>query len=192
MAATDRIDGRTIGIGAALGAAAYVLGYLVTYLTQRRAVEEQLEGFNVVAELLGGDPIPAWKGVGWLFYNAHFVDTELPGFGGTQTRNFVANADGGSLSLLFLVPPLLLLGAGVVAATLSRAATAADGATVGALAVVGYLPLAIVGVFACGYAVGDGTIAPDAITAVLLAGAVYPSVLGGLGGAIGAAVGRSS
>ncbi|MFC6730515.1 transporter, partial [Natronoarchaeum mannanilyticum] len=127
MATTERIDRRTIGLGAALGAAAYVLGYLVTYVTQRGSVEERFEGFNFVADLLGGDPIPAWKGVGWLFYNAHFVDTEIPGFGGTQTRNFVANADGGSLALLFLVPPLLLLGAGVVAATLSRAATAADG-----------------------------------------------------------------
>jgi len=191
MATTERIDRRTIGIGAALGAAAYVLGYLVTYVTQRGSVEERLGGFNFVAELLGGDPIPAWKGVGWLFYNAHFVDTAIPGFGGTRTQNFVANADGGSLALLFLLPPLVLLGAGVASAALSRAASAADGATVGALAVVGYLPLAIVGVLAFGYAVGDGTIAPDAITAVLLAGAVYPAVLGGLGGAIGAAVGRS-
>jgi len=192
MASTDRLDRRTIGLGGALGAAAYVLGYLVTYVTQRGSVEERLKGFNFVTELFGGDPIPAWKGVGWLFYNAHFVDTSVPGFGGTRTQNFVANADGGSLALLFLVPPLVLLGAGVAAAALSRAASAADGATVGALAVVGYLPLAIVGVVAFGYAVGDGTIAPDAITAVLLAGAVYPTVLGGLGGAIGAVVSRSN
>jgi len=189
---TDRIDGRTIGLGATTGVAAYVLGYLVTFVTQRGAVEERLEGFNAVADLFGVDPIPAWKAVGWLFYNAHFVDTELPGFGGTQTRNFVTSADGGSIALLFLVPALLLLGAGVAAATLARAATAADGATVGALVTAGYLPLAIVGVVAFGYAVGEGTIAPDAITAVLLAGAVYPAVLGGLGGALGAAVSQSN
>lgn len=41
------------------------------------------------------------------------------------------------------------------------------------------------GAYLLGYAVGDGSIAPDAVTAVLLAGAVYPVVFGGIGGVLG-------
>ncbi|SNZ03199.1 hypothetical protein SAMN06269185_0215 [Natronoarchaeum philippinense] len=190
MSYTDRTDGRTIGIGALTGVAAYLGGYLVTYVSMRSSVEERLSGFNAVAELFGGDPIPAWKAVGWLFYNSHFVETTIPTFGGTQTQNFVANADGGSMALLFLVPPLLLLGAGVAAAAFSGARSAADGARTGAGVVAGYLPLAVLGILVFGYAVGEGQIGPDAITAVLLAGVVYPLAFGSVGGALGAAVGR--
>ena len=189
MSATQRVDRRTIGLGTVLGVVTYALGYLVTYLTQRGTVEERLRGFNFVAELFGGDPIPAWKAVGWLFFNAHFVETELPGFGGTRTENFVASVGDGSLTWLYLVPPLILLAAGVVLAVLSRAGTPADGVVLGALVVVGYLPLAVAGAFVFGFGGTDWTIAPDVVTAVLLAGIVYPTVFGAVGGAIGGLVG---
>lgn len=185
MALTDRIDGRTALTGAASGAGAYVLGYLLVYLTQRGSVEERLSAFNVVTDLLGGDPIPPWQAVGWLYYNAHFVATRLPGIGGPTTRNFIANADDGALTLLYLVPPLLLLGAGYAVATLSDADAPDVGGVAGALAVAGYLPLAVLGIVLFSYGTGDGSIAPDAITAVLLAGVVYPVVFGALGGALG-------
>ncbi len=182
MSSRSGIDRTTVGVGAGLGAAAYVLGYLLTYLTQRGSVDERLETFNFLAELFGGDPIPSWQGVGWLFYNAHFVDTEVPAFGGTRVENFIAAGDG--LSLLYLVPPLALLAAGAVAASVARAERPDVGATAGALVAVGYLPLAVVGAVAFGYAVGEGTIRPDPVTAVLLAGVVYPVVLGAIGGAL--------
>ena len=189
MALTDRIDARSVGSGAGIGAIAYVLGYLFVYVTQRNDVEEQLSAFNFITDLFGSDPIPAWQAVGWLFYNAHFVDTEIPGFGGARVRNFIAASDDGSLTLLYLVPPLLLLAAGFAAAFLANVDDPAVGVPVGASVTLAYLPLAIAGVFVFAYTIGDGSIAPDLVTAVLLAGVVYPAVFGSAGGAIAGVVG---
>jgi hypothetical protein len=183
MSLTERVDRRTAGLGAAAGAGAYLLGYLVVYLTQSGSVEERLRGINFVAELLGGDPIPAWKAVGWLFYNAHFVETTVPSLAGTRTVNFLAEA--GSPDWLYLLAPLLLVAAGFAIAYLSDARAPGPSGVVGVLAVVGYLPLAALGIALFGYGVGDGSIAPDAVTAVLLAGAVYPILFGAIGGVLG-------
>lgn len=185
MSVPDRTsDTSGIIAGAGAGAAAYILGYLFTYVTQNGAVEEQLAGFNALADLFGGDPIPTWQAVGWLFYNGHFVDTRVPSLiGGAQMTNFISQADGGTLSMLFAVPPVLLILAGVVAGRVAGATELAGGAKFGALVVVGYLPLAILGAFLFRFSVGDGTVAPDLVTAVLLAGAVYPAAFGAIGGA---------
>jgi len=47
----------------------------------------------------------------------------------------------------------------------------------------GYLPLAAIGAFLFRHAVREATIAPDLVTALLLAGAVYPAASGAVGGA---------
>ncbi|GAB3418743.1 hypothetical protein GCM10027435_19240 [Haloparvum alkalitolerans] len=181
---SDRVP---LAAGAAAGAAAYLLGYLVTYVWQSGSVEERLQGVNFLADLFGSDPIPVWKAVGWLFYNAHFVRTRFEGgLGGPRSENFIAAAEGGSLALLYLVPVVLLVGAGLAVVALDGADEPADGALAGAAAVVGYLPLAVVGAFLFSY---DGSIAPDAVTAVLLAGVVYPLALGAVGGGVAVVAG---
>ncbi|TKX84156.1 transporter [Halorubrum sp. SS5] len=168
--------------GAVAGAAAYLLGYLSVYLTQSGRIEEGLSGLNFLAELFGNDPISAWQVSGWMFYNAHFVETVFPAlFGGTQSRNLLMEAEGAGF--LFVVPPLLLLVGGLVAGRVAEADSPLAGARSGALVAAGYLPLALVGAFLFRYAVGDGGVAPDIVTAVLLAGAVYPAAFGALGGA---------
>ena len=168
--------------GAVAGAAAYLVGYLSVYLTQSGRIEEGLSGLNFLAELFGGDPISAWQVSGWLFYNAHFVETVSPAvFGGTSSRNLLMQAEGAGY--LLLVPPVLLLAAGLVAGRVAGAESPLDGARSGAFVLAGYLPLALVGAFLFRYAVGDGSVAPDLVTAVLLAGAVYPAVFGAIGGA---------
>lgn len=185
MSVTDRSNptGEAIG-GAAGGAVAYVLGYLVVYVTRGDRIEEQLRGFNFFADLFGGDPIPTWQAVGWVFYNSHFVDTQIPALiGGAQSTNLISQADGGSLSFLYVVPPLLLIVAGLVAGRAANATEPGDGARAGAFVLAGYLPLAVIGAFLFRYSAGDGTVAPDIVTAVLLAGAVYPAVFGAIGGA---------
>jgi hypothetical protein len=176
--------GRSAAFGAVGGAAAYVLGYLVTYVTQSGRVEEGLSGINFFADLFGGDTISVWRGVGWVFYNAHFVDVEVPALiGAARSVNFIAESDGG-FTYLYLVPPLLLLVSGVAIARAAGAATPVDGARSGVLAVAGYLPLAVIGAFLFRYALGDGeSVAPTLVTAVLLAGLVYPALFGAVGGA---------
>ncbi|WP_049980515.1 hypothetical protein [Halolamina rubra] len=181
---TDRLP---LGAGAGTGIAAYLVGYLLTYVWQSGSVEERLAGYNFVTELFGGEPIAVWQGVGWLFYNAHFVDTQFDAFGGTQSQNFIAGSEGGSLALLYLVPVVLLLAAGLLTARVGDADEPAAGATAGAAVAIGYFPLALIGRFLFSY---QGSAAPDIVTAILLAGLVYPLVLGAVGGAIGGVVGE--
>ncbi|MFB6080252.1 MAG: transporter, partial [Haloferacaceae archaeon] len=161
-----------------------LLGYLVTYVTQQGVVEQRLRGFNAIAQLFGADPIPVWKAIGWLFYNAHLVETRIPGFGGPRTVNFIADAQAGSVPVLYLLPPVVLLGAGAVVALIAGMDAPGVGAGAGALVALGYLPLALVGALVVGYHVGDGQVAPDLVTAVALAGVLYPAVFGGGGGAL--------
>ncbi|UIP01140.1 transporter [Halobaculum sp. CBA1158] len=172
--------------GAAAGVGAYLLGYLATYVTQAGAVRDRLSGLNFLAELFGGEGIAAWQGVGWYFYNAHFVATVSPSFGGgTRSTNFLATAEA-NLAYLYVVPPVALLAAGVAVAALRGADDPADGAVAALGVVPAYFLLAVVGAFAFAYGAGDaGSVHPEYVTAALLAGVVYPAVFGGIGGAIG-------
>lgn len=173
------------GIGG--GIIAYFLGYVITYVSHGSTVEEQLRAFNFLADLFGGDPVPSWQGVGWLFYNAHFVRTRIPGLGGPRSENFIAAGDDGTLTLLYLVPVVALFAAGFAVVTLGsddEADELATGAVDGAAVVAGYLPLAVLGLFVFAYSIGDGSIEPDPIASVFLAGIIYPVVFGGLGGAV--------
>ena len=185
MSTNSVADRLPLGAGAAAGIGAYLLGYLITYVWQSGAIEERLQGFNFVATLFGGEPIPPWQAVGWLFYNAHFVDTRIEVMG-TQSQNFIAASDGGAIVLLYLVPVVLLLAAGVLLARVADADDPTTGAAAGASVAVGYAPLGIAGAFLFSY---DGSIAPTLVTAILLAGLAYPLVLGAVGGAVGSAIG---
>ncbi|WP_435065572.1 transporter [Halobaculum sp. EA56] len=172
--------------GAAAGAGAYLLGYLITYVTQSGAVRDRLSGVNFLASLFGGDPVAAWQAVGWYFYNAHFVATLSPSLGGTRATNFLSASDA-NLAYLYLVPPAALLLAGAAAAALHGADAPTDGAVAALGVVPAYFLLAVVGAFAFAYGVGDaGSVHPDYVTAALLAGVLYPAVFGAAGGAVGA------
>lgn len=190
MSETSLLDKLPIATGAGVGAGAYLLGYLLIYLATSGSMEERLTGFNFLAELFGGQTVAVWQGVGWLFYNAHFVATRSTGgLGGTRSINFIAESDEPGAVLLYLVPIVLLVVAGLLVARWDGAQETADAATAGVTVVFGYLPLAILGRFLFQY---DGSVAPDIVTAVLLAGAVYPLVFGALGGAIWAALQTST
>ncbi|GAB7012859.1 transporter [Halolamina salina] len=186
MSTDSAIDKLPVGAGAAAGIGAYLLGYLLTYVWQSGSIEERLSAYNFIAELFGGEPIAVWQGIGWLFYNAHFVATRIDGFGGTQSQNFIAGSDGGAITLLYAVPIVLLLAAGLLTARLADADEPGDGAIAGAAVAVGYFPLALIGRFLFSY---QGSAAPDLITAVLLAGLVYPLLFGAVGGVLGSAFG---
>jgi len=171
--------------GTVAGAVAYVAGYLVTYLWQSGSVEESLQAYNTVVELLGGDPIPSWQAVGWLYYNAHNVAFTTPALGsGRVSQNLVA--DGNAPMLLYLVPAVALLLAGFVVARAGDAGDAESGARAGVTVTLGYAVLAVIGLFVFRYSVGDSSIHVDYALGVLLAGVAYPAVFGGLGGVLGA------
>lgn len=169
--------------GAVAGAATWLLGYLLAYVWKASEVSEALGGIGFVSQLLGGESVPVWKGVGWLFLNAHFVDTQIPTVtGGTRMLNFVTADDSGALALV-VVPPLVLFIVGLAVAY-GRPASPLERATAGATVALGYLPLSVGAAVLTAHAVGDtdAAIAPDLVTAVLLAGLLYPLVFGALGG----------
>ncbi|WP_225334885.1 hypothetical protein [Halomicrobium urmianum] len=179
---------RSYAVGAVAGALAFVLAYVLVYALTISAVRDSL--FTGVAEAFG-DEDAAWKVVGWLFFNAQFVTTtitvDLPLVGGTDAVNFIAESD--SLSpVLYLLPPGLLTVAGLATARLEGAADVGRALRIGPSVALGYLPLAVLGALLFAVTVGENSGgSPTLVTAVGLAGVVYPLVFGTLGAAIGAA-----
>ncbi|WP_168219930.1 transporter [Salarchaeum sp. JOR-1] len=177
-------------VSAAIGAAAYVLNYVLVY------------AFMLVDGVESGGEIPRWKVAGWVFYNAHNVDVEAAVGGRTASGNYLESAAAGGLTdaisaltsivpklVYYVVPAVVLVLAGVLAARRVRAdLSGLEAAGVGAGIVGGYLVLAVVGVFAFEYSVSalgtSASLAPKLSAAVLLAGLVYPVVLGAVGGVL--------
>jgi hypothetical protein len=175
---------RSLATGAVAGILSYLAGYLVVFAWKGPDVETQLQDINVVVSFLGGQEISKTQAVGWLFYNAHFVRTRLSG--GTNSVNFLTEVDGGEL--LYLLPVLLLVLAGLVVVLVSDIRDPVEGAVSGTLVAVGYFPLALIGAFFFRYDVGDSAIQPELVTAIGLAGLLYPLLAGAVGGALGGAV----
>ena len=172
---------RAVGGGLAGGMAAWVVGYLVVYLLNASEIENSLG--SGVLEALTNENV-TWKLVGWIFYNAHNVAVKIPGFFGQSAQNFVAGSEEAALTALFVLPPVLLLAAGVVVAW-NTAADPTSAARNGAAVVLGYLPLSVIGAVLFAVSVGDATAGPNLLTAVLLAGLVYPLLFGAVGGLVG-------
>lgn len=166
--------------GALGGAGAYLLGYLLTYLWKAQEYRDAFARIQPFVELFGGETPGPWKIIGWLYYNAHLVESRVT-VGPVTTYVDLIGQGEGPLEVLYLVPPLFLLVAGyLVARRTDDRETVAAGAQAGVTVVSGYLVLVLVGVFAF-QAGGSG---PELVSSLLLAGVVYPLVFGGLGGGI--------
>ncbi|SDM48854.1 hypothetical protein SAMN04487949_1831 [Halogranum gelatinilyticum] len=188
MARTGNSLGKRLGTGAVGGIASYVAGYLVVYLLTASDIQNSFVGRLLDATTEGS---AAWKVVGWVFYNGHFVNTNVPGiFGGTSSVNLIAEVDAFS-AIIYVVPPVMLLLAGLAAAWVADGDGPVEGAKTGAGVAVGYAVLAVVGTFLFAISTGDAAIAPDTVTGILLAGLVYPLVFGAVGGALSGVVGDS-
>lgn len=177
---TDRM--RRALAGVAGGAGAYVGGYVLTFLLVRGEVGRQF-----------GADLPAWKGAAWYHLNAHFVDLvssrSVGPFEGATTLNLIAESSGTTATLLYAVPPLALLIAGGAVALATAAPDAREAALGGVATVVGYGALATLAALASPHTVSgsfigveiSATIAPEASSAVIVAGLLYPAVLGTAG-----------
>ncbi len=166
--------------GSVAGLAAWVLGYLCTYLIAGGRIRDS--GLGQLLEFLGeGGTI--YKLVGWVFYNGHFVETVVDGAPVTVAGNAIGG-DGGFTPLLFVVPPAMLLAAGLAVARFQGIDAPGAGALAGAVVVPAYLALSVVGLLLFTVTAGPATGRPDPLLAVLLAGAVYPAVFGAAGGAL--------
>jgi hypothetical protein len=178
-----------LGVGAGIGAAAFVVNYVVTYL------------FVVIDGADSGDEV--WKLVGQLLYNAQFVSTEISSGGSSTTYNMLDEVSGSSdLTSTIpaigyrIVPILVLVLAGIVVVqqASSRLETQ-SAAAVGASILPGYLVLALLGTFLFEIstttttnpfsgASTTTTAAPEMVPAIAIVGVALPLVLGAIGGAI--------
>ncbi|APW99943.1 hypothetical protein CHINAEXTREME_20175 [Halobiforma lacisalsi AJ5] len=173
--------------GAIAGVAAWVVGYVLTYLVVSGEVRES--PLNRVIEAFSGEPA-TYEMVGWVFYNAHLVETvfrDVPILG-TQAASYIGGEEGFSL-VLFAVPIGLLFASGIALATYRGASEATEGLVVGLATIPGYLVLMIAGVFIFEVTVGGASGAPDTLPAIVFAGVIYPAVFAGTGGVVGAVLG---
>lgn len=183
MSPTTDTDSRPYVESAVAGVAAWLVGYVFTYLLIATDIEQS--PLNRLVEFFEGDSA-TYELVGWVFYNAHLVDISYEGISiFTPPRSFVGGEEGFTV-LLYLIPPALLLIAGLAIGRYRGVTKPNGGAVTGALVTPGYLILSTVGVFLFSVSVGGASGAPDLVPAIALAGLVYPVVFGALGGVLAA------
>lgn len=177
---------REFSIGLVAGLAAWIVGYVIVYLWRAGSIDDDLRD----AVLAFPDEDVTVDGVGWLFYNAHYVFTEHSRqmAAGTFSVNVITE-NGGSLYALYVLPPALLILAGATVVVLVDATdTPLDSVRAGGMVVAGYLPLSAIGTTVFTVRLGPELIRPDPVFSILLAGLVYPIAFGILGGLLARAV----
>lgn len=175
--ASTLLSGMVAGIGA------WIAGYVVTYLLVAPNIRES--SLNRIIEVLDGE-LATYELVGWVFYNAHVVDTvfeEIPLLG-SQTVNYIGG-EGGFTTFLYLVPVALLVATGIALARYRAVDTPTAGVLVGSTVVPGYLLGVVVGSVLFEVTIAGATGGPDLLPAIVLGGITYPLVCAGGGGAVG-------
>jgi hypothetical protein len=182
---TRRPDLRDLLVGSAVGLAAWLVGYLLTYVLVAPGVRES--ALNRLVEALQGGPATVDM-VGWVFYNAHLVLTVIADVPvvGTSSTSFIGG-EGGFTPLLYVVPIALLIAAGLAAGRYRGTSAVDQGVLAGLTVVPGYAVGAVVGAQLFAVSAAGATVAPDPVTAVALAGVGYPAICGAIGGALSGA-----
>lgn len=171
--------GLPLPTGAVFGALAFVVGYLLTVLLTA-----------VAGGLIGSrDPLAL---SGLVFYGAHFVVGAVDWPTGAQAMYALDEISSTIPKLVYyLVPVGVLTGTGYLLVNRlpqRDSLTPRSGAKAGMSIVVGYLPLVVVGALLISTRVVSATTFESAfwrvnlVSAVVLAGLVYPLALGALGG----------
>lgn len=173
------LDPRSIATGSLVGTLPWVVGYAITYLLVAPNLRDS--PLNRIIETLDGAPA-THELVGWVFYNAHFVDVvlDIPVLG-SQTTGYIGG-DNGFTAALYLVPVVLLVVAGALISRQQAATEPTAGGLAGLTLVPGYLVLTVIGGLLFEITVSGATGGPDLTAAIILAGVLYPAVCAGLGG----------
>ncbi|WEL18065.1 putative membrane protein [Halorhabdus sp. SVX81] len=191
------LESVSIGGGLAAGVIAYVLGYGVIAISKSDAIDSASGVFGILSQFAGQIDYPTgWKLAGWVFYRAHNVDILFES-SGTESSNPIAFTETVFWEPWFFAVPVIALalaGAVVAYATAARSTTA--GAVAGGSVVLGYIPVVAVGAVVTGWSTAsDGSFmsfeasaGPDLLPALLVAGFIYPLVVGGIGGSIAGAI----
>lgn len=168
--------------GSVAGAAAYVLGYVITFVLMREEARRTFEG-----------SVPTWKVVGWYYYNAHYVDLvgrrSFGAFGGSETVNLLAESSASAAPYLYAVPALALVLAGGAVARRRSDNGVVSAAGGGAATVVGYGLVAVIGALLVTHSDAgsffgvdfSSTVAVPLDSVVVIVGLAYPAVFGTAG-----------
>ncbi len=171
-----------------MGVFAAAIGYLLTYVLVRSEVSEAF-----------GDGVADWKGVAWYYYSAHMVDIEVSGavgsIGGASTVDLISQSGSTSATLLYVLPPLVLLGAGALLAVQWDVTDIGDAVVAGTPVTIGYAAVLGLGTIVAESSVersffgieASGSMGPELVSAIVLGGVLYPLVFA-TGGAVLAAV----
>lgn len=174
-------------LGPILGLVASVFGYLLTALV-----------VTLTEDDIGSD---YFELVGWVYYNAQFVDVELSvggqlsgaGLGGSLNLVRGNGLFGGLVSLdapavlYHLLPVVALVLAGFLLSRLAGKTEPVSGAAAGVSLVVGALVFAVLGTVLFETSDMGTSIGPPLVEGAVIVGVVYPLVCGALGGALGGA-----
>lgn len=176
--------------GSVLGVLSWVVGYGLTYALVADDISESF--LQQVIETFQESPA-TYEMVGWVFYNAHFVDTRIEGVPllGGSTTNFIRGEEEFTV-LLYFIPVALLIGAGLALARYEAVDSPTDGIINGVTLVPGYLFAIGVGVLLFEVTIGSVSAAPDMVQAIGLAGVTYPLLFGAIGGALAGITASSS
>ncbi|RQG96217.1 hypothetical protein [Natrarchaeobius oligotrophus] len=167
----------SVAASAGVGVIAAAIGYLVAYVAVAGEVRDTV-----------GESAAEWKGVAWYFYNAHLVDVRASGevgaIGGSRGVDFIAQSGSASATLLYVVPPLVLLGVGAMVAYHLEAGDLGEAVLAGAPVTIGYAIVMAIGAVVTessteGSFFGidlSGSVAPELVPAVFLGGVLYPLV----------------
>lgn len=186
--------------GGLLGGLAFIAAVVVTFLLAQLDDGlgdriDQLTGAGIeFVEIDTG--ISTLDTVIWAVFEAHLVDIETTveggGQSGTSTLELLSEASLPEL-LYTVVIAAILVGAGYLLVQRAGARTEGEGALYGATIAVGYLPVAVGTLFLARASESSTvfgetisiTIGPDILSAVVLAGLLFPLGLGALGGYLG-------
>lgn len=173
----------TVIRGTAIGALAYLIGYLFTWILAGTKTSKLF----VTGPF--GSAVADWKALLWVFYDSHFVGTQTPTVTGLDGATFggdlVDTVSVLGVEYLYVVPPLVLVIAGVAIAWTRETETPSEGLVAGLSIVIGYVVIVVLGML-IGQQSGVG---PSPLRALMIAGVVYPIGFGGIGGAIAGFVG---
>lgn len=175
--------------GARKGVEAYVKVYLAT--TALYLYTLWSDGTSPMEFLEAGNNVDFF---GLVFYNAHRIDAVPAGAGmgsASETFNNILAMEQPIELLFYLIPLAILFDAGYrVASNAEDSLTGLHAAVAGASVVVGYFPLFVAGAFFFTYPGSVGTLSPQLDAQLLLVGAAYAAVCGGLGGPSAALIDR--
>ena len=167
----------SVAASAGIGVVAAAVGYLATYVVIASEVSEELS-----------DDLAEWIGVAWYYFNAHLVEIETTGEWGAITASgsvdFIAESGSSNAMALYAIPPIVLLGLGVLFAARADVRSIGEAVAVGAPITIGYAAvMTILALVAeTGYegeffgASVSGSMSPELLPAILLAGVLYPLV----------------